>query len=87
MYSDSNVNNNYYNNSNTDLHKDTKEEKVKMTEAQWKELLYSQPTQTNAQLYLKAWQAGEVQAASYISSVDLCLRMRMVKDNNWVCIF
>lgn len=77
MYSDSNVNNNYYNNSNTDLHKDTKEEKVKMTEAQWKELLYSQPTQTNAQLYLKAWQAGEVQAASYYQ-----LSGSLLKDEN-----
>lgn len=77
MYSDRNVNNNYYNNSNTDLHKGTKVEKVKMTEAQWKELLYSQPTQTNAQLYLKAWQAGEVQAASYYQ-----LSGSLLKDEN-----
>lgn len=65
MYSERNLNNSYTNNSNIDPHKDIKEEKAKMTEAQWKELLYSQPTQTNAQLYMKAWQAGEVQSASY----------------------
>lgn len=77
LMQNNNVNSVY--NNNAVFNKDTEksDEKVKMTEQQWKELLYAQPTQANAQLYLKAMQGGEVSAASYYKMSD-----SLLKDEN-----
>lgn len=72
-----NVNNSYNNNAIVNKDKENKDEKVKMTEQQWKELLYAQPTQANAQLFLKAMQDGEVSSGTYYKMSD-----SLLKDDN-----